>query len=57
MGMEPPHLPTQAGCWVHCGQGRGSMGSKQSWGCAVSSRARVLPSPGCLAAEHCARLW
>lgn len=35
MGMEPLQLPTQAGCWVHCGQGRGSVGSKQSWGFAV----------------------
>lgn len=57
MGMEPPQLPTQVGCWVPCGRGGGSMGSKQSWGCAVSSRAGVLPSPGCAAAEHHARHW
>lgn len=44
MGMEPPQLPTQAGCRVPCGRGGGSLDSKQSWGCAVSSRAGCCPA-------------
>lgn len=55
MGTEPPQLPTQACCWVPRGRGGESTDSKQSWGCAVSGRAGVLPSPGCPAAEHRAR--
>lgn len=57
MGTEHPQLPTQEGCWVPCGRGGGSTDNKQSWGCAASGRARLLPSPGCPAAEHCARHW